>query len=432
MALTIEYTPGYVWTVGELITEDKLNLAANPLINLFGSISTASIADGSVTTAKLAVGVLSADAPGQALMASGYFTADSAGRSKFASGFMAGDLMDDGTRLGVPQYAAGVFALNVYAVTLSPAAAAYAEGQTIRFKADTANAGACSVNVNALGPKAIKKNVNQDPVPGDILAGEVAVLTYDGTNFQLGGRHAGAAVLGSAKNLGCKVNASTPLSKADITADELVLKDSNGNAWLAAAVSVTADVTVSGANGLDTGSEGASTWYYLWAIWNPTTNTVAALLSASGTTPTLPSGYTFKALAGVVYNDGSSNFTAFWQQDQTVWVNTAEVGGALLAGKSSYGSVSLAALVPPNAKSVFGCAGAGLNTGVMSQIAIAGDANGLGATQVITDIPSGTSFDAMLTAGRFECPMPTAQTIYYKTPDTTSSKYIIRVSGYRL
>jgi len=74
MALTIQYTAGYIWTVGEIVTEDKLNLAANPIINLFGSISSASIANGSVTTAKLAVGVISADAAGATLVANGALT----------------------------------------------------------------------------------------------------------------------------------------------------------------------------------------------------------------------------------------------------------------------------------------------------------------------------------------------------------------------
>lgn len=52
--LSIEYVPGYNWTVGEILTAAKLNLAANPTISLIGTISTSTIGDGSVTTAKLA------------------------------------------------------------------------------------------------------------------------------------------------------------------------------------------------------------------------------------------------------------------------------------------------------------------------------------------------------------------------------------------
>ncbi len=67
-------------------------------------------------------------------------------------------------------------------------------------------------------------------------------------------------------------------------------------------------ITSSGANGLDAGSEANNTWYYVWLIKHGTNGTVAALLSTSPTSPTLPSGYTHKRLVFAVRNDGSSNF----------------------------------------------------------------------------------------------------------------------------
>ncbi len=70
-------------------------------------------------------------------------------------------------------------------------------------------------------------------------------------------------------------------------------------------------ITSSGAGGLDTGSEAASTWYYVWLIFNPSTKTYAAMLSISSTSPTMPSGYTKKRRVGVVRNDASSNFLSF-------------------------------------------------------------------------------------------------------------------------
>ncbi len=71
------------------------------------------------------------------------------------------------------------------------------------------------------------------------------------------------------------------------------------------------DITVAGAGGLDTGSEAASTWYYIWLIYNPTTTTYNGLLSTSSTSPSMPSGYTKKRLIGAVRNDSSSNFRPF-------------------------------------------------------------------------------------------------------------------------
>ena len=63
-------------------------------------------------------------------------------------------------------------------------------------------------------------------------------------------------------------------------------------------MSLTISTATSGANGLDTGSIANSTWYSVWVIYNGTTT--AGLLSTSATTPTLPSGYTYKARVGWV------------------------------------------------------------------------------------------------------------------------------------
>jgi hypothetical protein len=57
MALTISYTPGYVWQPGELVTIAKLNLAANPTMELDGSITSTSIGAGAVGPSQLNVSV---------------------------------------------------------------------------------------------------------------------------------------------------------------------------------------------------------------------------------------------------------------------------------------------------------------------------------------------------------------------------------------
>jgi len=81
-------------------------------------------------------------------------------------------------------------------------------------------------------------------------------------------------------------------------------------------LALTADIEVSGTNGLDTGSEAPNTWYYLFFIYNPVTTTWASLISAS-LVPTLPSGFTYYTLVGAARNDGYSNFIPFNQVDYT-------------------------------------------------------------------------------------------------------------------
>ncbi len=72
-----------------------------------------------------------------------------------------------------------------YAITLSPVPASLTTGLTIVAKFNTANTGAATIDVNSLGAKAIKKNGSSALVTGDILAGQISMLVYDGTNFQL-------------------------------------------------------------------------------------------------------------------------------------------------------------------------------------------------------------------------------------------------------
>ena len=72
-----------------------------------------------------------------------------------------------------------------YAITLSPAPAAYTTGMLISFTANTANTGACTVNVNSLGAKSLKRGVATNPGNNFIKSGSVVVATYDGTNFQM-------------------------------------------------------------------------------------------------------------------------------------------------------------------------------------------------------------------------------------------------------
>ena len=47
-------------------------------------------------------------------------------------------------------YAADAQATDTYVIALTPALTAYTTGQKIRFKANTINTGACTINVNAL------------------------------------------------------------------------------------------------------------------------------------------------------------------------------------------------------------------------------------------------------------------------------------------
>lgn len=80
-------------------------------------------------------------------------------------------------------YAASSAGSDTYAITVTPAPTAYATGQVFRFKADVANTGAATLNVNGLGAKTIVKNVSSTLITGDIDAGKIIEVVYDGTNM---------------------------------------------------------------------------------------------------------------------------------------------------------------------------------------------------------------------------------------------------------
>lgn len=82
-------------------------------------------------------------------------------------------------------YAADAGANDTYAITCSPVVTAYAAGQVFVFKANTANTGAATLNVDSLGAITIKKQKDVDLNDGDIKAGSIVTVVYDGTNFQL-------------------------------------------------------------------------------------------------------------------------------------------------------------------------------------------------------------------------------------------------------
>lgn len=84
-------------------------------------------------------------------------------------------------------YAADAGASDAYAIALDPVPTAYANltGVPIVFKANTANTTGATLNINSLGAKTILKNNDVALDTGDIEAGQLVLVTYDGTNFQM-------------------------------------------------------------------------------------------------------------------------------------------------------------------------------------------------------------------------------------------------------
>lgn len=134
-------------------------------------------------------------------------------------------------------------------------------------------------------------------------------------------------------------------------------RDSNNVMDLVVSATLTINGAVNGANGLDTGSLAASTWYYIYVIGDSSAfNPAAALVSLSATAPTLPTGYDSFRMIGANVTNSSSQFTNFYQADgldsnvRTFWYDSMPT---LFTGNAtSFTSTSVAAGIPPLAYTV--------------------------------------------------------------------------------
>jgi hypothetical protein len=131
-------------------------------------------------------------------------------------------------------------------------------------------------------------------------------------------------------------------------------KDSTGTVDIIVPGALTATISTSGANGLDTGSEAASTWYALYVIAG--TSGVASLLSASFSSPTLPGGYTHFRRVGAVLNDSGLDIENFFlttccgRLRRYHWENfDAVTGTPVLDDGTTSGTVSFTSVAPPSA-----------------------------------------------------------------------------------
>lgn len=90
------------------------------------------------------------------------------------------------TVVNIP-YVADSGTLNALVGTYSPAilVGALVAGLTIEIKLANTITGACNINVSGLGNKPVKTGDLQNPPPNVYVAGEVLLLAYDGTQFQI-------------------------------------------------------------------------------------------------------------------------------------------------------------------------------------------------------------------------------------------------------
>lgn len=219
---------------------------------------------------------------------------------------------------------------------------------------------------------------------------------------------------------------------AVFTALKVYVEGSSGVGVILSNFNKTANITVSGAGGLDTGVEAASTWYHVWAIAKAD-GTQNILLSTSAGSPTLPAGYVFKGYIGAIYNDASSNFRTFTQRGNVVHhpaLTCLSAGTA--TSDTSLNSVSgtiinkLDTIVPSTAEIVMGYAGPKDTASGVSILTITPQ-NGSSEGQLEFRNHGGTTSTARWP---FEIMMVTNQLLFYSVSGATDEGDII-ISGFK-
>lgn len=224
-------------------------------------------------------------------------------------------------------------------------------------------------------------------VSGGTFGGGITEIV-PGTGLSLNDKTLTAAFppSGAFKSLVIKVTGNTGLTAA---ADYVTTTD--GTAFQTTALSSTINMASTGANALDTGSIASATWYAIWAIAK-SDGTTAGLASTSFTSPTMPSGYTYKARIGAVRTtSGVAQLLGTWQigrrAQYVVGLANTTTLPVLASGSSgstttpTWTSVSVANFVPTTA-------GAIRFTGYYSaNTLMAAPNNSYGASTSTTNVP---------------------------------------------
>jgi hypothetical protein len=375
MALNVTTLPGKVFVQGTPFTTDDLNLAARPTVSFSGSVAGSDIDNGAITPAKSTPGAywfatttgtsttyaldltpsLTALTSG-ALISGKFHTANTAASTLSVDGLTAKSILGPGGRSlrpgdlntnytyhliyvdngssqwwellnpSNPEIRRGIdnssTATTIKFTTVPPLTALY-DGARVSARMPVDNDANATLQIDSTTAKVIQKLAGTALIDDELLTGQDVLFVYDSTadrwRIETPSSYAPSFGFGGVRGLSVSSGSVTQVSA---TADEAVLIHGTTGAILrVTSVNVTAAITSSGANGLDTGVEAGNTWYYLWLIHNGTT--LASLLSASSTAPTMPSGYVYKLRVGAVRNDGSSNFTHLQEHGDKVLFKSA-------------------------------------------------------------------------------------------------------------
>jgi hypothetical protein len=241
----------------------------------------------------------------------------------------------------------------------------------------------------------------------------------------------GAASASRVMGLIGNVNATTPLTQYDLSADAVTLRDADGGVLTRYSTgTLTCDLGLAGpiANGRDQAAAfTAATFVHLYFIWNGTTLATVASAAAQTTGPTLPTGYTHWAYAGTVRWDSASNIVKVFMRDADAFYQ-AEVSALASGNNTAETTVSLSAAIPSNALSAqirarYANANTATSSSLFLRLVSGSNYTSVVGTQATTGIT--TYHDAVLQIPNV------SQQVYYLNGAASASTDIV-VLGYKM
>jgi hypothetical protein len=329
---------------------------------------------------------------------------------------------------------------DTYACSISPAITAYVTGNHYRFKANTANTGAATINFNTLGAKTIVKvagGITTALADNDIRVGQWVDLVYDGTNMQmqslLGNAPGGSGTVTSVGFTGGLISVADPTTTPAFT----VAGTSGGIPYFSAASTWASSAALAANKGVFGGGAGAA----------PTTN--ANFTASIGDFTMGTAGSVVGTLAFANATSGTIKFSpttgALGSTVLTLPATTGNIpsiAGALAvaSGKTMTASNTLTFTGTDSSSVAFGTGGTVAytifaGTKALDTDAIASGAcdtlatttaTGAASTDIVTftanaDITGVTGYAPVTTGGLAIYVWPTTNTINYKVCNPTSS-----------
>ena len=148
------------------------------------------------------------------------------------------------------------------------------------------------------------------------------------TKLEVDGLLATGGIAGSSSDL--RVWATGTGTIIGLTANAVCVKNAAGQQRILNSVSLSCDLGVSGAGGLDTGLLKADSSYNIWVIWNGSSGERALLASLSPTDPVMPPGFAFGAIVSWVPVNSGKLPLSFFQRGRS-WRYKPASGSSLLA-----------------------------------------------------------------------------------------------------